>query len=631
MNPKKLTDNTSLSEKYNFNNLYDNEDNEEEPIPLTYNCINKIETNNKLPIKNNKPYSIAYPTNQILESLTNNIPDKTGISNKYTFSDFTDKNVILPKEEQTEKLSKKKELKNRENLEFFDNCDVEKRVTFSDKIINHSREEFELNTNPRQFPHSEKDVIPSDVYFKPRKGDKTPKCVLTTEKKNEKQINEAELLKCEKVNNQIDQSNVEDKESKREVVRKINYQNDKLEESLNNYNEEQELNIASLKNKDLIFYQNSHNLNHLEKDMLQNHLFEINHKNVPLISIEKVIQEIVTENNTNLNKDKNNVNNKDRRVDFNHATHENNMQVNNQPNNLNLTTPSPQSNLNLCKSSVNKSNQKLSLSNAANKQGSITPNTSHIQPSNNSHNISHLSSNPNDNHFNQYDIQQMTYDLVKEYSHLKINNDEDFMKRMLFDIFKRQTKEERMEKLLENNKVKMNEVERIKTFNRLIEDANRRLEAQENMEAMKNKILEQEMIGMNSGKKITQEEWEEIYMERFLRYKVHQEQWRQDKFVEKTIQEKKKEDEIIGAVKTKKVSQQSIDQSVKRMYDEAVRRKIKLDETIKKKKEENGDENEIKNSNDEDDRDLTPTKFKKTKKQQKYNFMVRSIMLNIIV
>lgn len=110
----------------------------------------------------------------------------------------------------------------------------------------------------------------------------------------------------------------------------------------------------------------------------------------------------------------------------------------------------------------------------------------------------------------QYDTQQLCYDLVKEYAHLKIDKDEDFMRRMLFDIFKRQTKEERLEKLIEKNKVKIDENERIKTFNRLIEDANRRIEAQDQMEDMKI-LLDQKNV---SSKKYKFEEWEEIYQDR---------------------------------------------------------------------------------------------------------------------
>jgi hypothetical protein len=80
---------------------------------------------------------------------------------------------------------------------------------------------------------------------------------------------------------------------------------------------------------------------------------------------------------------------------------------------------------------------------------------------------------------------------------------------MSFDIFKRHTKDERLEKLIEKNKVKMEETERIKTFNRLINDAHRRIEAQDKIEELKNDL------NFNSnGKKITEKEWEDIYQKR---------------------------------------------------------------------------------------------------------------------
>ena len=101
---------------------------------------------------------------------------------------------------------------------------------------------------------------------------------------------------------------------------------------------------------------------------------------------------------------------------------------------------------------------------------------------------------------------------MKEYAHLKIDKDEDFMRRMLFDIFKRQTKDERLDKLVEKNKVKINEHERIKTFNRLIEDANRRIEAQDQMEENRMKL---ERTKVND-KKYKFEEWEEIYNDRYF-------------------------------------------------------------------------------------------------------------------
>ncbi len=94
---------------------------------------------------------------------------------------------------------------------------------------------------------------------------------------------------------------------------------------------------------------------------------------------------------------------------------------------------------------------------------------------------------------------------------MKIDKDEDFMRRMLFDIFKRQTKDERINKLIEKNKVKITEEERIKTFNRLIEDANRRIEAQDQLEDLKNQINK---TNNTNSKKYKDEEWEEIYEDR---------------------------------------------------------------------------------------------------------------------
>jgi len=84
------------------------------------------------------------------------------------------------------------------------------------------------------------------------------------------------------------------------------------------------------------------------------------------------------------------------------------------------------------------------------------------------------------------------------------------MKRMLFDIFKRQTKDERLQKIMDKNKIKIDENDRIKAFNRLIEDANRRLEAQEKIEDLKDKINK----GIEDEKNYSSKEWEEIYKQR---------------------------------------------------------------------------------------------------------------------
>ena len=139
-------------------------------------------------------------------------------------------------------------------------------------------------------------------------------------------------------------------------------------------------------------------------------------------------------------------------------------------------------------------------------------------------------------------------------------------------------KEYKLDELIEQNKVRMDEEGRIEAFNRLISDANRRLEAQENLENMKNKLSE-DLIS-NEKKKYSDEIWNEIYNKRFKKY---EENCNKKKEEEKKKKENKKlKDEIdqINLCKNKKKPQKLIDEASKRMYDEAKRRKIKMNEKI---------------------------------------------------
>jgi len=82
----------------------------------------------------------------------------------------------------------------------------------------------------------------------------------------------------------------------------------------------------------------------------------------------------------------------------------------------------------------------------------------------------------------------------------------------MFDIYKRQTKETRFQKLIESNKVFIPEEDRIEAFNRLINDANRRKSAQVHMENIKEEINNEEEI---NKRYYTQKEWEDIYKGRY--------------------------------------------------------------------------------------------------------------------
>ena len=76
--------------------------------------------------------------------------------------------------------------------------------------------------------------------------------------------------------------------------------------------------------------------------------------------------------------------------------------------------------------------------------------------------------------FEKYDTEQIRYGLIKDYSNIHPNKDDKFLQRMQFDSFKRKNQDEKINELVEKNKHKIDEDELKRTFNRLVDDANRR-------------------------------------------------------------------------------------------------------------------------------------------------------------
>ena len=186
------------------------------------------------------------------------------------------------------------------------------------------------------------------------------------------------------------------------------------------------------------------------------------------------------------------------------------------------------------------------------------------------------------NKFENYNDELKRYYFNKKYSNFHINTDENFLERMQFDIYKRQIKEERLNNLVEQNKVKIEEEERIKAFNRLIEDANRRLKAQINMDELKNQLNDDLISSSNFYKKYNDDEWNEIYQKRFMAYQenVNKRKEENKKFYEE--ERKKKEEEIINLCRNKKAPIKHIIEASQKMYDEAKKRKMKIKEKIEK-------------------------------------------------
>ena len=222
--------------------------------------------------------------------------------------------------------------------------------------------------------------------------------------------------------------------------------------------------------------------------------------------------------------------------------------------------------------------------NSMNKKLYTDNNINNKNKNNNSITLSRVSkakttlSNYDNSKYENYNLEKMRYDFLKKYSYIHVDKDENFLNRMKFDIFKRQSKEEKINALVEQNKAKIDEDERVSTFNRLISDANRRIEAQDNLENMKNKLSED--IINTDKKKYNYEVWNEIYNKRFKNYAENCNKKKEEEYKKKEILKKKEEIDEINLCKNKKKPQKLIDEASKRMYDEAKRRKIKMNEKI---------------------------------------------------
>ena len=225
--------------------------------------------------------------------------------------------------------------------------------------------------------------------------------------------------------------------------------------------------------------------------------------------------------------------------------------------------------------------------------------------------------------FEKYDTEQIRYDLIKDYSFIHAEKDNDFLERMQFDFLKRKNKEKKLNEYVEKNKnkYKLNEAERKKTFNRLIEDANRRI-------IMKQEMIENERYLtdyrdlLDNSKKYDQEEWEKIYKKRFKEYEDIKKKkidiQRQNEKIKKML----KEEEEINMCPIKKKPLSKIKQTSERLFNDAKRREYLRNNNIliKDKSTRNikpyNDKVSITNFNDEED----ASKYMKNYKVVEYSF-----------
>ena len=185
---------------------------------------------------------------------------------------------------------------------------------------------------------------------------------------------------------------------------------------------------------------------------------------------------------------------------------------------------------------------------------------------------------------------------------------------MEFDSYKRKIKEKEINKLIGENTLKIEEEKRAQTFTRLFNDANRRNEAMDNLEKMKNILNNNNAINEEALKKYSDEQWKKIYDERFKTY-MEKIKEKNDVKAKNNLELKlKKENDEINLCKVKKASKKHIEEHSNKMYTEALKRKMKNKEKLMRLKND-------KNIFDTNDGiDYSNTKYKKKIKESPYNF-----------
>lgn len=113
------------------------------------------------------------------------------------------------------------------------------------------------------------------------------------------------------------------------------------------------------------------------------------------------------------------------------------------------------------------------------------------------------------NKFALHDIGNLTYEAAKMSQLVNPSLEEPFDVRTAKDVKQRQEKSEKIKAKIQKFTPKITDNQKIETFNRLIKDANRRIEAHDSKESLINKISSTSKI-----KKVSKEEWQKTYNNR---------------------------------------------------------------------------------------------------------------------
>ena len=200
--------------------------------------------------------------------------------------------------------------------------------------------------------------------------------------------------------------------------------------------------------------------------------------------------------------------------------------------------------------------------------------------------ITSKSKHNNNSKYHKYNTEQLAYDANKNFSQCR-PKEKNFLSRMKFYAIKQQTRNDVIHILIEKNKPKIKESEKLKTFNRLIEDSNRRAEAKNRIEMLNaNKQIAINIYNQNYNLSKQKKhrfnilEFEKKYEEEVTnklkakRKALEQQKMKQEKEMQL------KEEKILNEMKKyhKKATDDEIIKISQRLYNDAIARKIKLNE-----------------------------------------------------
>jgi hypothetical protein len=147
------------------------------------------------------------------------------------------------------------------------------------------------------------------------------------------------------------------------------------------------------------------------------------------------------------------------------------------------------------------------------------------------------------------------------------------------DIHNRYSKDKIINVIIEATKPKIEEVAKIRTFNRLIDDANRRILKNEKIREMKAKVDKVNQVEkIVSPKNKNEKDWEKTYNERFKKFETSKVKKIKQKKKQQIIQQKESEDKILASPRlNKKASQNHIQEYGKKLFEDAEKRRVNID------------------------------------------------------